>query len=253
MVETLQSFLEPLWNKPWKEQWELAMLLTFLLGPLATFLGWISWTGLGAGLVVGLLISWGTGLAGFIVLMLFFVGGSVFSQWKIAEKQAQGIAQENAGKRGGRHALAKGSVAVASALWAGFSPHEVTPFLFFTGALSAAFSDTTSSELGQIYGKHPMNPLTFRRVPVGTEGAVSLEGTLLGILASALLGGSATVLGLLSWSMFPAVIGGAFMGTTFESVLGSLYPRLNNEGANFCTTLVGALASGFLFFLIQSF
>jgi len=47
-------------------------------------------------------------------------------------------------------------------------------------ALATATADTTASEIGQLVGRRAFLPLTLRRVPVGTEGAISLEGTLAG-------------------------------------------------------------------------
>eukprot|EP00854_Cymbomonas_tetramitiformis_P013834 gene13834-16349_t len=44
----------------------------------------------------------------------------------------------------------------------------------------AELSDTVSSEVGKAYGKTTYLSTTFKTVPRGTEGAVSLEGTVAG-------------------------------------------------------------------------
>lgn len=44
-------------------------------------------------------------------------------------------------------------------------------------------ADTVSSEIGKAYGSQAYLVSTFRRVPRGTEGAVSLEGSLAGLAA----------------------------------------------------------------------
>ena len=51
-------------------------------------------------------------------------------------------------------------------------------------AFATAASDTVASEIGQAYGRTHVLITTFRRVPAGTDGAVSIEGTLTGIAAS---------------------------------------------------------------------
>ena len=48
--------------------------------------------------------------------MLFFIAGSMASQWKMQEKIKLGFAQENEGKRSLRHALANGGVAAIAQL-----------------------------------------------------------------------------------------------------------------------------------------
>src|SRR6185503_7894139 len=93
------------------------------------------------------------------LLLAFFVIGSAATKLGYRRKEAARLAQENKGRRGARHALANAGVATAAA-------------------------DTSSSEIGQLLGRRTYLPTNFKPVPRGTEGAVSLEGTLAGILAS---------------------------------------------------------------------
>jgi uncharacterized protein (TIGR00297 family) len=81
--------------------------------------------------------------------------------------------------------------------------------------------------------------LTFRRVPPGTDGGVTLVGTLAGL-------GAAIVVALVgSWifggnSIFALVsVAGAGMGLFFDSFLGATLERkgwLNNDAVNFLST-----------------
>jgi uncharacterized protein (TIGR00297 family) len=93
-------------------------------------------------------------------------------------------------------------------------------------------------------------------VPRGTEGAVSLEGTLAGMVASiaiALIGWGVNLinpLGIL-WSVIAA-----FIATNLESVIGatlqSKYSWLTNEVVNIFNTLIGATAAIILALIYQS-
>jgi uncharacterized protein (TIGR00297 family) len=124
------------------------------------------------------------------------------------------------------------------AFWPAFAPA-----VGLVAAFATAASDTLGSEIGQLYGRRPYLPTTFRPVPPGTEGAVSQEGTLAGVLGSAALGALGWVSG-----MFPAVgvvvvVVAAFVGTTVESYVGAIWgreARIGNEAMNFLNTLVGA-------------
>jgi uncharacterized protein (TIGR00297 family) len=116
----------------------------------------------------------------------------------------------------------------------------------FFGAFATAVADTVSSEIGQVLGKHPILITTLRPVPVGTEGAISLEGTFAGILASMILCGIGVLLGALTIGAAGLCVVAAFIGTTVESYLGATLEQMkiiDNEIINFMNTLVGAAAA----------
>jgi uncharacterized protein (TIGR00297 family) len=88
---------------------------------------------------------------------------------------------------------------------------------------------------------------TLQAVPRGTEGAVSLEGTLAGLIGS-------TAIALLGWGVgiidLPGVLFcvlAAFIATNIESVIGATLQAkigwLTNEVVNILNTLIGALAA----------
>jgi hypothetical protein len=102
---------------------------------------------------------------------------------------------------------------------------------------------------GARIGRRTYLATTFRPVPAGTDGAVSVEGTLAGVAASVAIGALGAGLGLFPWSGVAVVAAAAFVGTTLESVLGATVERrglLDNEAMNFLNTLVGALAAAAL-------
>jgi len=124
---------------------------------------------------------------------------------------------------------------------------------FFTiglASLAEAAADTVSSELGQLMASQPRMITTLRKTEPGTDGAVSLAGTIAGALAacivaaagSAVLGGGFTMLWI-------SAAGGVF-GMVFDSVLGATLECrgwLNNDAVNF---LSAASAGAFAFALM---
>jgi len=216
--------------------------------------GAVNLSGVVGGFVVGFLILFFGGWGPFGILCAFFVFGSAATKLGYSRKAALGVAQDEKGRRGAKHAFANcAAAALAALLYRWSSTSDPTgahwALVVLAGAFATALSDTVSSEIGQLYGKHPFLITTLRPVPVGTDGAVSLEGTLAGLAAGALIG-------LLGWLfalygpvaiLFVAI--GAFIGTTFESILGavgSAKKRMNNELLNFLNTVVGGLAAGVL-------
>src|SRR6185295_10085792 len=98
------------------------------------------------------------------------------------------IAQSKGGRRGARNALAKTSVSAACAVFAVTTQHPLAYTLAFAGGFATATADTASSEIGKAFGRRTFLITTLRPVPRGTEGAVSVEGTVAGILGGALVG-----------------------------------------------------------------
>jgi uncharacterized protein (TIGR00297 family) len=106
-------------------------------------------------------------------------------------------------------------------------------------ALVEATADTVSSEVGQAFGGTPVIITTLRRVNPGTDGAVTLLGSLAGVLGGlvvALLGGWALHLG--SRAMMAALAAGVG-GLVFDSLLGATVERrgwMGNDLVNFTST-----------------
>jgi uncharacterized protein (TIGR00297 family) len=218
-----------------------ALGVTALFAALAYALGMVSRGGALGGFVVGVLIYSSLGPRGFAVLALFVVGGSLLTRLGYGRKRRTGTAEAAGGRRGAKNALANCAVAVACALLYAVTSSEV-----FTGAfvasLGAAFADTAESEVGQLYARAPRLITTLRTVPPGTDGAVSLTGTLAGIAAATLTAALGFALGLVDGptSMLVVALAG-FLGTVVDSLVGALAPRVGNELTNAICTLVAAV------------
>ncbi|HEY0514456.1 MAG TPA: TIGR00297 family protein [Thermoanaerobaculia bacterium] len=224
----------------------IAAVANAVLAGLAYAARTVNRSGVVAGFLVGFVIYAFLDWQGYLLLLAFFVLGSAATKLGYRKKAAARLAQEDKGRRGARHALANAGVATACAVFAAVSPYPVLFALAFAGAFATAAADTASSEIGQLLGRRTYLVTTFRPVPRGTEGAVSLEGTLAGILASLVIAAPGAALGLFSWKGVPFVVLAAFVGTTFESVVGAALEKrrlLDNEALNFLNTLVGALVA----------
>jgi uncharacterized protein (TIGR00297 family) len=135
---------------------------------------------------------------------------------------------------------------------------DLVPLFMGIAALAIAAADTVASEVGQLIGRHTFLPLSFRRVERGTEGAVSLEGTIAGIVAAAIVAVAGTA--VVTHRLQPAFTGSitvdrthlvlvitasAFLGSYLESILGSWNRRhggvISNGALNFFNTAMGAI------------
>ena len=220
-----------------------ALIVNVSFGLLAYYLKTVSKSGLTGGVVVGTIIYLCLGIGGFLILFTFFALGSWSSKHKYKWKASHGVAQENRGKRSVKHAVAKGGVGLVMAIMALLTDIPEVFKIAFVAAFATATFDTISSELGQIYGKKPILITTMKSVPVGTDGAISIEGTILGMLSAALIGAEAYALHLINLPSIIIVVAAAFVGTTVESVLGATIERrkwVSNEVINFINISTGA-------------
>lgn len=186
------------------------------------------------------------GWRGFSLLLLFFILGTATTKIGYPKKAMLGIAQDKGGRRGAKHAIANAGAGVLFAFLAVATPHPALFAIAMTAAFATAAADTVASEIGQAFGRTTYLVTTFKRVPAGTEGAVSLEGTLAGIAASTVPAAFAAATALITWRAAAVVGVAAFIGTTFESYLGATLERgdaIDNEAVNFANTLVGGLAA----------
>ncbi len=208
--------------------------------------------------ILGVLI-WGClGGAGYMVVGAYFILGSGVTRIGMAEKEAAGIAEKRGGARGPENVWGSALTATLCAfgiliLQQFLNDSEMTNSLVpllslgYVASFSTKLSDTCASEVGKAYGKRTFLITTLQPVPRGTEGAVSLEGTLAGIVAS-------VVIAVIGWSLgwFNSVgivwcAIAAFVATNLESVIGATVQEqvnwLTNEVVNFLNTLMGAMVA----------
>lgn len=220
--------------------------LPVALGLVALLLGWVRRSALVAGVPLGALVLWLGGLGGFLILVGFFLLGTTLTRLGYAAKEAKGVAEAQGGRRGSAHVVANctSGLLVLLLRGTGILSDASAPLLWaaYAGSFAAAASDTASSEIGQLYGRRTVSLRTFRPVPVGTEGAVSIEGLLGGLGAALVLGLVGGAVGFLDLAGIAAVTLGGFLGNVGESLVGSWGRRmLPHGGLNFANTVAGAL------------
>ncbi|NHN41118.1 DUF92 domain-containing protein [Halorubellus sp. JP-L1] len=245
-------FLNDLVVAPDPGEVALAVGVTVAFGYVSYYLETASVPGMLTGVLLGLLTIVLGGLEWFAVLIAFYGLGGLSTKFRYEEKAERGVAEDNDGARGsgnvlGNSAVALGAVVGYAAVGAGHVPLAEEVYLFaFVGSLATAMSDTLSSEVGAVYDE-PRLVTTGARVEPGTDGAITWQGELAGLVGAALVAGVA-------FALFPAVdVAGAgvvfvagFVGMTADSVLGATIEDtlVGNQGVNFLATLAGALVGG---------
>jgi uncharacterized protein (TIGR00297 family) len=231
-----------------------------LLTPAGLFHAWL----------LGVLI-WGTlNWQGYVIVGFYFLVGSGVTRIGLAQKEAEGIAEKRSGARGPENVWGSALTGALCALGVGFinsgfllpspqslvlSPQSLL-LLGYVASFSTKLSDTCASEVGKAYGKSTFLITTLQPVPRGTEGAVSLEGTLAGVGGSIAIAIVAWAVGLINLLGIVWCVLAAFIATNLESLIGatlqSQYTWLTNEVVNILNTLIGAIAAILLAWLWTS-
>jgi len=204
-------------------------------------------------MVLGTLL-WATlGFRGWLVCVSYLIFGSAVTKIRFKEKEAAGIAEARGGRRGPENVWGSALVALICAACSvqggSFLGIESSYYvLAFVSSLATKLADTFASEIGKAYGKTAFLITTFERVPPGTEGAISVEGTVAAIVGGTLL--SIIGCGLLKEISFPGGVAisttASFLATNAESVIGAStqgkkgFTWMTNEVVNFLNTLIGA-------------
>ncbi len=219
-----------------------AILLTATLATVAHLLKAVTPQGAVAGAMVSLLLFLGGGLGAFAGLTSVFLLTWISTRLGYERKHRLGLAESRQGRSAGQ-VLANTGVA---ALLAAAAPFSSLPSLWLAAAAAAlaeAAADTVSSELGQAAAGPTYLLTSLRAVPPGTNGGVSLPGTLAGGLAAGLVAATLAAFGMISFTQAAAVTLAAVAGMFVDSLLGAAAePRslLNNNGVNLAGTLVAA-------------
>lgn len=230
-----------------------------VLAVAAFYLRGVTYSGALGGFVLGAILIFGAGWPLYAALLSFFVIGTAATKLGYSRKDGAGLAQEGGGRRGFSHAFSNVGVAALCAIAMSrlirtqLGDVELPFVVLFMGiaSLATAAADTTASEIGQLFGRRAFLPLTLRPVPVGTEGAVSVEGTVVGFIAGfkvALIGVLAAHYAYdvaLRADLVAALTVCAFGGSFLESIAGSWNRRYGspvpNGVLNFFNTFAGAV------------
>jgi uncharacterized protein (TIGR00297 family) len=230
---------------PISQSWLIAIALNTILGAIALLLPRkvLTTTGIYHAWALGITI-WGClGWQGYIVILSYLIVGSGVTRIGKDIKEAKGIAEKRDGARGPENLWGSAATGAICAIGQAIAPNPLW-LLAYTASLSTKLADTTASEIGKAYGKTTYLITTLKPVPAGTEGAVSLEGTIAGIIGSLLIAAIGFV-GLLTspWDLLYCAIA-AFIATNIESLIGATlqekYDWLTNELVNGINTTIGA-------------
>lgn len=220
-----------------------AGLTALLFAIVARILGSVSDGGAIAGIAIAFILLITAGFSGFLPLLALFALTVLATRWRRRRKERLGLA-ERSGGRTASQVLANLGVAACCALPVLWFPQFSD--LLLTGAMAAlaeATADTVSSEIGQASSRGAYLIVGFRRVAIGTNGAISMVGTLSGIAAACLIAWVSAAADVVAWNWMPVIAIAGTAGMMFDSLLGATWENdgcMGNDAVNFVSTVFAA-------------
>ncbi len=234
-------------------RWAFGGLLTLIFAAIARWLRGVTNAGAMVGAVCCFVLYVGGGAGAFAALITVFALAWITTRLGYHRKQKLGIAERREGRNAFQVLANLGVATFCAALYAlgqiGFVHSKAVLLVAISAALSEAAADTVSSEVGQAFGENARLITSWKPVPAGTNGAVSLTGTLAGIAAAAIVSSVCLLGGLVPVGWLSISLGAAVLGMFADSFLGAWLERrglLNNDSVNLLSTLVSAVASSWL-------
>ncbi|HQR45450.1 MAG TPA: DUF92 domain-containing protein [Thermoanaerobaculia bacterium] len=201
-------------------------------------------SGVAAGFTLGTAVWAFGGAPAYALLWIFFGAGTLATRFGRRRKEAIGKAEAAGGRRGAANVLANVTVPAFFVAAAALAPGTEAAFrLAATAAFATALMDTIGTEVGQAVRSATVLLPDLRPVPPGTDGAVSVAGTLAGLLGALVLAGAAHLMGWISPAGLAVAALAAAAGTVVESLLGRAgapWRVPNGHVLNFVNTLAGA-------------
>ncbi len=188
-------------------------------------------------ILMGIIIIFSAGVNWLLILIIFLILSLFATKFAKPYKKSLG---EFEGRRTAKNVISNGIVAFMMAAFGGY----YLPFVGgFIGAISTATADTLASEIGVT--RTPRLITTMKKVPPGTDGGVSILGTVAGIMGTMIIGACSFLVGIIH-SLFLAILislVAGVLGCFVDSFLGAVFERkklLTNEHVNLIATVVGA-------------
>jgi len=246
-LNPMTLFLEHGWTST-TERLAVASAVTLAFAVLARALRGVSLSGALAGGLCCFLLFADAGPAAFATLGALFVVTWAATRFGYRGKLALGLAEPREGRNAGQ---VLSNLAIAALASSAFGKTGNRAFLIaMVAALVEAATDTVASEIGQSRASTARMITTWKPVPAGTDGGVTMPGTVVGIAGGAMVAAVATIGGILLppeiW--IPMVAGTA--GMLIDSFLGATLQRrgwLSNQTVNLFSTLAAAILAYLIF------
>ncbi len=223
------------------ERLAIAAGVTLGFAVLARALRGVNRSGALAGGLACFLLFAGAGPAAFATLAALFLMTWASTRLGYRRKLALGLAERREGRNAWQVLANLAGAALGSVLF-GATGNRLW-LVAAMGALAEAATDTVASEIGQYRSSGARLITTWERVPAGTDGGITISGSIAGMAAGLVIAAVATVGGMRPQAQLWIPVVAGFAGMLIDSLLGATLQRrgcIGNEAVNLFSTLAAA-------------
>ncbi|MGD1004266.1 MAG: TIGR00297 family protein [Methanoregulaceae archaeon] len=230
----------------------IAVIVAFAFGYFAFRFKTADLSGLFSAALIGIILIVFADARWFFIMLAFFILGSISTRYKYDFKRKLGIEQGHSGARGYRNVFANGIVAAAAAVLYGvFVRPEF--IILYIGCVATATADTMASEIG-VTGGTPHMITTMKKVPIGTNGGITITGELIAFVGASIVCLVALLLNVITPEMVLVCTIAGIVGTNIDSIVGATLENhgfVGNAGTNLLATIGGGIFAVWLFLFLK--
>jgi len=233
----------------------MAVIVGFTFGYFAFRAKTADLSGLFSAALIGIILlvfAAPQGTQWFLIMLSFFILGSSATKYKFEYKKRIGVDLGRGGARGYRNVFANGIVAAAAAVLFGIFQQPVF-IVMYVGCVATAAADTLASEIG-VTGGIPYMITTFKKVPIGLNGGVTLTGEFVALLGGFTISLVALLLNVITPEMMIICTLAGFVGTNIDSLVGATLENrgyIGNAGTNLLATIGGGVFAVALYLFLK--
>jgi uncharacterized protein (TIGR00297 family) len=210
----------------------LILLSLMIFFPVVLRSKWLRWSGAIAAMLIAMWVVFFAGMKWLLPLILFLALSSLIGKaFQRKRNTVHGDVKEGKPRDAMQVLCNAGVFAVAAAV---FQPPYAAIAMAISITISAA--DTWASEIGTAMRSVTRDIFSWREVPAGLSGGVSLPGSMAALAGSFIFGiigsGMSGEKEFLNFTLL--IVAGGMLGMLFDSLLGSLLqPRFRNANGEF--------------------
>ncbi len=176
--------------------------------------------GLATAILLDVVVSVFLGNFGFVLLACFLFGSVIIDKFKKRAKKVDSIAKKG-DCRDAVQVVSNGLIPMLMAIM--YAITQSGAFIVaYVAALAEAFADTAASGVG-MYSRSVFDIFRMKKTAHGLSGGMSVIGTLASLVAAFVIAGVAFLFGAIGWELLLVAAFCGFLGSVFDSFLGSLF------------------------------